>query len=270
MHGTIVFDTAQHLVYSLGSMKYVLIFALAVVIAKIDTVMRLFDKASVVVSRQKTKLTDPPVPTDIKSESELVSVKDDPTLRIDPHTRIISLMESYKLSPEPEIRLKIMEDIKIVPKMLTTTLDPALESVIYSWRDLFLNGHEDTMIFVLALENLLQGENQIMIRKFFSFMMDQNLENFLKSYSKSRDVTCKAAAYFGDPIPDLEKLNEYRERDEALETFLKKENLEPTLRTFASYCQQVIRNSLSPVVAPTPEATPTAAPVVPETPAVSP
>lgn len=259
-------------------MKYVLFFALFVAIAQIDTLMKLFDKASVGVTRQKDRLTQPATTTDIRTENDVVTVSDDPTLKINPHDRVIALMESYRLSPEPEVRLKIMEDIKVVPKMLTPALDRQMEAAVYGWRDLLLNQHEDTLTFLVSLENLLQGENQLMIRKLFSVLFDQNPEAFIKVYQKTKDVNCKAVTYFADVVPDEEKMNEYREREDALAEFLKKENLDEGAKKFAGICQMFLRAAMTtpaaaeaaPTTTPAPAATSTPAPTPTPTPTPAP
>ncbi len=246
-------------------MKYVLIFALVVVIAQIDVVMKLVQKGTNAFNRQKDKISGPP-PSEIKRKTEVVSYNDDPTLQMTPHAKVLSLMESFKLSPEPEVRAKIMEDMKVIPKMISTPLDKQMETRVFEWRDLLLHGNEQVLIFLVDLQNLLQGENQDMIRRFFSLLMDHDLDLFMKHYVKTKDVNCKIVTVFGDQIPEEEKINEYQARLDALTAFLSKENLDPAMKQFATNCQLFLKahmdNLKSPLVVP---ATPPAAENIPAT-----
>jgi hypothetical protein len=241
-------------------MKYVLIFALVVVIAQIDVVMKLVEKSASVFTRQKDKITGP-APSEIKRTTEVVPYNDDPTLKMTPHAKVLSLMESFKLSPEPEVRVKILEDMKVIPKMISTPLDKQMETRVFEWRDLLIHGNEQVLIFLVELQNLLQGENQEMIRRFFSLLMDQDLDLFMKHYVKTKDVNCKIVTVFGDQIPEEEKINEYQARMDALTIFLAKENLDPAMKQLATNCQLFLKahmdNLNAPPVAPQTMTTPT-------------
>ncbi len=234
-------------------MRYVLIFALVIAVAKIDTLFDLYRKASSQVSKQKKKMDEPASTTTIKAENDTVSYDKDPSLKVNPHDRVIALMESFKLNPEPEVRAKIMEDIKVVPKLLMPTLDLALETVIYSWRDLIQENHPETINFMMDLENLLTGENLDVIRRNFVFLLDRNAEAFVTRYSKSRDVSCKAGALFGEPVPEEEKINEFRVRETSLQTVLLKETLDPAVKTFTAICLNVVKTQILTIQAASPQ-----------------
>ena len=221
-----------------------MLFALVVVVAKVDTLVDLYRKASTQVGKQKDQLTESASKTNIKAENDAVPFEKDPSLQINPHARIIALLGSFGLSPEPQLRAKIMEDIKVVPKLLTAPLDPELETAIYGWRDLIRENHPETILFMLDLEKLLQGENLMVIRRNFTFLLDKNAEAFISQYSRSRDVGCKAAALFGEPVPEEEKINEFRERENSLQTVALIENAEASVKTFASTCLNVVKSQI--------------------------
>ena len=241
-------------------MKYVLLFIGFVLIAQIDSVVKLFETANDTVVAQKNRIKEPVSSAPIRSNSEVVSVSDDPTLKLSAHGKVIALMDTFRQLPDQGLRKKIMEEIKLAPKMLTPTSDPALESAVFGLRDNLANQNQATIDLAMDFENLLQGENQIMIRKFMTILFDAHLETFIKYYQRSRDVNCKASILFIDGVAEDEKINELRERDEALTGFLAREGLDPQTKTFASLCQLVVRSQMTPVQAPVPVGAPGVAP----------
>jgi hypothetical protein len=217
-------------------MKYIAILSLVVAIVRIDFILGLFDKASQNMEPEPIEVDA----SDIRSDRETIPVNQDANLKQTPKGTFFALLEDFHTNPVPSIHERAMMILKDNPQMFTQKLDPELESQISRWRDLLNNNNQEAVKFMLSLLNTLQGENHEMMKRFFSLWMEIDMVNFLAAYSQTKDVNCTIAALFGDPIPEEEKINEYYERDDALNAFLAKENINPVHKALATNCLLVI------------------------------
>jgi hypothetical protein len=229
-------------------MKYVLIFALIAILVRIDVVLRLFDRATSYFNQNKATVVES---KETKSSPAIVPVKDDRFIHQTPRARFINILETFGQIPDPTLREKAMEVFKASPTMFTEKLDPALESAVFSWRDLISQGSAELPPFLLDLLTILHGENKDMVTKFYSLIIDQNLPLFLSSYSKSRDINCLIVNVVGDRITEEEKRNVLYDREKALNEFSQSEKADPTQKRIADTCLLKLRTTLT--ATPTPE-----------------
>lgn len=229
-------------------MKYLVVLVIVAVLVRIDVVLRLFDKAS---EKLAPKAPESQV-SDITSDREVVSMTDDQNLKQTPKQIFLVLLETFHGSPTKDIRERAMNHFKSHPTMFGQKLDKDLETAVFNWRDQLNLNRQEMVSFLLDLQNVLQGENQEMIKRFFALWMEIDMENFLAAYSRTKDTNCMVAATFGDSIPEEEKLNEYYDRESAIAKILTNERLDPAVRALATNCQTVLNIQISKM-APAPQ-----------------
>jgi hypothetical protein len=230
-------------------MKYVLIIVVAAVILRIDFLVRTFDRARERFGGERPVMTA----EEASRKGDIVPMPDDPILKSSPRERFFLFMEYFKSSPG-EFRDKIVSELSTQPELFTEKLDPRLEGVIFSWRDLVSRDEKELPPLLLELMSKLKGENKEVIRRFFALIMDTQLETFLKFYSLSADASCLVGSVVADPVPELERYNILSERERALLAFIDREKVEPRLQEFARKCQVVVNLHLSKLSAPEPPA----------------
>lgn len=221
-------------------MRYLIVVAVIVLFVRIDFLLSLFDRAT------GNSPTPPPEITnsDISSSREVISIAEDKNLAQTPRENFLALLEVFRISPEISIREKALEVFRENPLIFNDKIDKELESHIFRWRELLNNNEPEVVNFLLELMKILKGENLEMTKRFFALWMDINMENFIMAYSRTRDTNCTIATTFGDPIPDHEKLNEYYERQELLQDYIKKEKLDPVHKALATNCLLVLNLQL--------------------------
>lgn len=226
-------------------MKYVLIAAIVILAVRVDYWLGLFDKANEKIGTKQVEVDT----SGITNNREIVGIKQDLSLKQSPKDTFLALLEDFHSSPSSAIREKAMMIFKDNPTMFNQKLDPILEGHVFRWRDLLNNNDPEAVNFMLDLMNILQGENQFMMRRFFSVWMEINMEHFIAAYSRTKDTNCTIATLFGDTIPDEEKLNEYYDREAALKQFLAKEKIEPAQKALATNCNLVLGIEIAKLVA---------------------
>lgn len=229
-------------------MKYLVVLVVVVILVRIDVVLRLFDKAS---EKLAPKAPETQI-SDITSDREVVPISSDQNLKQTPRQIFLALLENFHVSPTKDVRDRAMNHFKSHPTMFNQKLDKDLEMAVFNWRDLLNLNRQEMVNFLLDLLNVLQGENQEMIKRFFALWMEIDMDNFLTAYSRTKDSNCMIAATFGDAIPEEEKLNEYYDRESAIAKILTNEKLDPAIRALATNCQTVLNIQISKM-APAPQ-----------------
>lgn len=218
-------------------MKYIVILVLVFVVIRIDFFLGLFEKAAQKVQPAPVEVDA----SDVRSKRETIPFKDDPNFKQQtPKKRFLALLEDFHSSPIPEIREQAKAILKTNPTMFGPKLDPELEVQIFRWRDLLINNDQEAVNFILDLMLIFQGENQEMMKRFFSLWMDINMEHFIQAYSRTKDSNCSIATTFGDNLPEEEKRNEIYEREAALKALVAKENIQPVHKALATNCLLVL------------------------------
>lgn len=217
-------------------MKYVVIAAIVILAVRVDYWLSLFDKANENLGPTQVEVDT----SGISNTREMVGMKQDLSLRQTPKDTFLALLEDFHSSPSSAIREKAIMIFKENPTMFNQKLDPILEANVFRWRDLLNNNDPEAVNFMLDLMNILQGENQLMMKRFFSLWMEINMEHFIAAYSRTRDSNCSIATLFGDTIPEEEKINELYSREDALKAFLTKEKIEPAQKALATNCLLVL------------------------------
>lgn len=217
-------------------MRYLAVVAIIVLFVRIDYLLSLFDRAT------GNSPTPPPEisNSDISSSREVIPLSKDKNIAQTPKETFLALLEVFRISPDIAIREKALEIFRSNPAMFSDKIDKDLESQIFRWRDLLNNNEPEVVNFLLELMKVLKGENLEMSRRFFALWMDIHMENFIRAYSRTKDSNCTIVTTFGDPIPEHEKLNEYYERQEILQEYLKKEKLDPVHKSLATNCLLVL------------------------------
>lgn len=217
-------------------MKYLVIVILVIVLVRIDVLLGLFDKLG-----DKFTRNTPEIPaTELTVPTDTIPLGKDQSFKQTPRQVFLALLEDFHADPQKEIRLKAMSYFKDHPTMFNQTLDKDLEAAVFRWRDLLNLNEPELTNFLIDLLNILQGENQIMVKRFFSLWMDINMEHFLAAYSKTKDTNCLIVTTFGDNVPEEEKLNEYYDREDALKAFIAKEKNNPAELALANNCLLVL------------------------------
>ena len=221
-------------------MKYVWIAVVVVLLVRVDFVIRFFDK---VAERYQNSKRVEIKANELVSETELVSVRDDMTLKSTPRRTFLSLLDDFQVAPHPTIRERALELLKNNQGMFTQKLDKDLESSIFKWRDLMTQKNKSAQGFLLELMKLVKGENLDMLKHFFSYAIDVDIKDFLTVYSKSDDTNCLIMGYLGDRLSDQEKYNELLERAKVLDAYVATPTFDPQ-KPFAEKCQIVLRLEL--------------------------
>lgn len=221
-------------------MKYVVIVAIIVLFVRIDFWLGLFERAGEDIS-ESTEISS----VDINSDTQTIPVAQDIYLKQSTRETFLALLEDFRTAPTTAVREKALGVLKETPNMFNQKLDKELESQIFRWRDLLNNNEPEVVNFLVDLLNVLQGENQLMIKKFFSLWMEIDMEKFIKAYARTKDTNCLIATTIGDNIPEEEKINEYYEREDALKAFVAKEKVDPIFTALANNCLMVLGIQIS-------------------------
>lgn len=240
-------------------MKYALIIAAILIISRIDFFVGLLErglKKMDTVSSESELLILP-------NETPLISIKEDLNLKRSPRELFLSLIQDFHNYPNSLIREKALDLLQKNPKMFGETLDTNLESYIFQWRELLTNNNQETILFLFDLLENLKGENQNIIRRFLSTWMEIDLDKFIISYSKTKDVNCSIATILTASNNDEITYLLYKERAQALDSYLMKESLSEEIKAFVRNCRlqlEIVMEKLKPLnpvsgesVAPTPE-----------------
>lgn len=216
-------------------MKYVVIVIVALMMARADLFLGLFDRIV-----EKSQPAPAEVDTSEVKSNELVPVAQDQSLKQTPRQTFIALLEDFHANPIAPIHERAMTIFKDNPTMFTQKLDPELEAAIFRWRELLNNNEPEAAKFMVDLMNILQGENLEMMKRFFSLWMEINMEHFIAAYSKTKDTNCTVATML-DNIPEEERLNEFVEREDALKALVAKEKIDPVQKNLANNCLLVLQ-----------------------------
>lgn len=223
------------MVYSFA-MKYVALLVIIIMFVRIDVLLEFYEKATGKFQPAPPEISE----SDIKSNRETIPMAKDENLKQTSKERFFSLLEDFHTSPTAEMRERVLTALKSNPTMFSADLDAGLESHIFRFRDLMINNNDEMVFLLIELMNVLPGQNQEMIKRFFSLWMDINMEHFIAAYSRTKDVNCTIAGTFGDNIPEEEKINEYYDREDALKAFISKEGVNIMQKNFAEKCLLVL------------------------------
>jgi hypothetical protein len=230
-------------------MKYVLIIFGIAILLRIDFILDLFDRAN-----RNMENREPVVEvSESKSDRSVISVDQDQMLNTPPKDTFFAFLDAFHSAPDAEIRIRAISWLKEHPKLFNQMLDTDLESKIFKWREHLNNNNQEVVNFILDLMVVLPGENQDILKNFFALWMDINMENFIISYSRTKDTNCSIATTFGDPIPEEEKVNDYYQRVDSLKIILQKEKIEPIQKALATNCLlqlETLLQKLNPVATP--------------------
>ncbi len=227
-------------------MKYIVVLTIVVFLVRIDFFLGLIEKTA-------KRFT--PAPPEVESSvlrpgQTLIPVSQDQNLKQTPREIFLSLLGSFRISPDKSVREMALEVFKNHPTMFSQKLDPELEAQVFRWRDLLHSNEPEVVQFLIDLMNILQGENQAMVKRFFALWMEIDMEKFLAAYSRTKDTNCMIITTFGDSIPEEEKLNEYYGREDALKAFLAKTGIDAVQKNLATNCLLVLSLEISKIAPP--------------------
>lgn len=188
-----------------------------------------------------------------------VIVRSDKNVELTPRQKYISFMDSFRVSPDLVYREQALALFRAHPQIFTDKRDKDLEARIYSWRDLIVQNEPEVPAFLLDLNNILRGENKLIIPEVFSIVLDLNIEMFMANYPRTKDSTCSPVTMIEAAVPAEEKFPELYERMAMIEDYLKKENLPADKKLYANICLNTLKIYLekeAPAQQPSTEATP--------------
>ena len=224
------------------TMKYVIVFILVVLIVRIDFLLLQVDKLAAKFGGPKTS-TD-----EVKPGEAVIPFSKDLSVKQNPKTIFLSLINNFRSNPIKEVKDLTLSQLQKNRTMFGPKLDPELETEIFRLRDLLHDSNPEAGSLLLELSHVLEGENLEMLKRFLSLWMDIKMEDFLKTYSKTKDTNCLIATTFGDSVVAEEKNNVLFDRERALADIISKDKTDPVVKVFATRCQLVLNLHLSKVV----------------------
>lgn len=233
-------------------MKYVLLFVVAIILVKIDMVIELGEKTFALVKREEKRPQE-----DFGAPSTVV--RSDTNVRMTPRQQYLNFLDSFKDAPILVYRERAMELFRKHPQMFAEKLDRDLEARIYSWRDLIVQNSAETPLFLLDLYNILKGENKQAVVRFFSVILDLNLEMFIANYPRTKDPACAPVTLIETAVPEEERVPELYERLGMFEEYLARENIPADRKLYATLCMNTLKifiDKQAPAPAPVQEAAP--------------
>ncbi|MGE3609274.1 MAG: hypothetical protein AB7I27_06775 [Bacteriovoracaceae bacterium] len=223
-------------------MKYLLILFVVIFFVRIDFFLKLVDRASQKIqSNSNQKVSSSEIPNEV----EFIPVSEDKLLKNSSRKKILSLIEDFHSNPIKEIREKTLNEFKTNRDIFSGKLDSELEGAIFRWRDLLIQNNSEVSTFLVDLHKVLIGENQEMIRRFLSILMDLNFDEFVPAYLNLNDPSCQIAKIFGDPIPPEDKLSEFKEREKSLMDYIADDKISSQHKDFANNCLLVVREEIA-------------------------
>jgi hypothetical protein len=237
-------------------MKYVLMFVVAIILIRIDKVIEIGEKGYMMFQSEPAQqdklagLGDSPV-----------IVRSETNVKLSPRQEFLAFLDGFKVSPDASYREQAISLFRDHPQMFSEKGDKNLEARIYAWRDLIVQNSEELPLFLLDLMNIMKGENKITVTRFFSLVMDLNIDMFMSSYPRTKDPACAPVTLIEAAVPPEERLPELYERMGILEEFLAKEKLPADKKLYANLCLNTLKIHLEKEGASAP---PTAVETVPE------
>lgn len=221
-------------------MKYVWAVVIVIVLVRIDSILKFIEKG---VGRVSIS-TEDSASTANTPDKEIVPLSADLGQQNNPRLILFTLLTNFRTNPDKNNHDKILEHLKNYPSLFNENLDTNFEAAIYSWRDLLIQRNVEAVDLLLNLMNLLKGENQLMLQKFLTILMDEDIKTFLKAYMRTKDVGCNIATEIADNIPDEEKYNELVERADKFEAYLLSDQVDQSSKTLAINCQTTLKVQL--------------------------
>lgn len=215
-------------------MKYVWILVVVVILVRIDLILRFFEKTYDRFQNNSTSSTQ-------ISGAEILPTESAKTLESSPRKIFFSILTDFHSVPDAAFKDKAIEILKANPTLFNEVLDRDLEAAIYRWKDVLNQKNKTTHDFVLEMMRIFKGENLEMLKRFYSYTIDIDIDDFLTSYSRSTDTNCMIMTYLADPLPIEEKYNELAERLATLEAYLASDKPDVLKKAFGQKCQIVLK-----------------------------
>lgn len=218
-------------------MKYIVLILLVAFIARVDFIMDKID--SFRDGRRASNVAVTKI-EDLQSDRSTVAVENDLSLKQSPKERLLTIIESFKTNPEATLRESAIDVIKTEPTLLKGGKDTEFEGKLFELRDLFYNRNPELIRFLNELLEILKGENKGVVIKFYSMLMDINMEQFLTAYSSTKDTNCLMARIVAGDLTSNEKVTLFEDRENDLQRIIKKESTAPAIKTLANSCYLVL------------------------------
>lgn len=225
-------------------MKYVVIVMVVLILVRIDMILLGIEKLG---EKLKSNSSSPVSGETLPQPEVPITIKDDQSLALarSPRSEFFALLDDFHLNPKREVREQLIGLLKKNPNILGTNLDRVFEGEIMKLTDLIYNKSLELPLLLVDFLELLQGENLEFVRKFFTIMLDDDVEFFLKAYSRTKDTNCMIASLMGHQLPEEEVLNEYIEREQNLKAFLEREKIDPVIAMVGNNCLMVVQLQIS-------------------------
>ena len=221
-------------------MKYVWAIVIVILLVRIDSILKFIEKG---VGRVNIS-TEDSASTANTPDKEIVPLTADLGQQNNPRLILFTLLSNFRTNPDKNNHDKIIEHITKYPELFSEKIDTTFEASIYSWRDLLIQRNIEAVDLLLNLMNILKGENQLMIQKFLTILMDEDIKTFLKAYMRTKDVGCNIASEIADNITDEEKYNELTERADRFDAYLSSDQVDQTSKQLGINCQTTLKVQL--------------------------
>lgn len=219
-------------------MKYVVGIILVVILIRIDFILNLFDSA-----REQVSAPSAPILEDESVDSRPTTIPADKDRAVNTSARdnFLNVLAIFSKNPDEAFRLKAFEIFREDPSILADKSDREFNQAIFSWRDLMDRENPELILFLNDLLMVLSGESRKTVTSFYSLILDEKPEFFVKSLSFEADKTCSIARQFSTNPSLAEKLEILKTRYAFLERIFLSDDFSPAEKRIANACIEAIR-----------------------------
>ncbi len=219
-------------------MKYIVGIVLVVMLIRIDFILSLFDSF-----RESVSAPSAPVLNDesLESRPTTIPVDKDQAINTSNRDNFLNVLGLFSRNPDEALRLQAFEILRANPEILLKKDDLEFNQAIFSWRDLLTQESSELILFLNDLLMVLSGDNRKTVASFYSLILDEKPEYFVKSLSFEADKNCSIAREFSAPLSLSEKIEILKTRYAFLERIFLSEDFTPAEKRIANSCIEAIR-----------------------------
>jgi hypothetical protein len=219
-------------------MKYIVGIILVVLLIRIDFILGLFDSVRERVSTPAASVLDD---DSASSKPKTIPMDKDRAVNTSSRDNFLNVLALFSKNPDESYRLKAFEILRENPDILGNKSDTEFNQTIFSWRDLIERENNELIQFLNDLLMVLSGESRMTVVSFYSLILDEKPEFFVKSLSYEADKTCTIARHFSDKMSLAEKMVILKYRYAFLERIFLSEDFSPAEKRIANSCIESVR-----------------------------
>lgn len=219
-------------------MKYIVGIIFVVVVLRIDFILDLFDSA-----REQATSSSAPVLADDSASSrpQTIPLDKDRAVNTSDRDNFLNVLALFSKNPDEAYRIGAFEILRSNPEILADKPDTGFNQAIFSWRDLIEREDKELILFLNDLLMVLSGESRKTVASFYSLILDEKPEYFVKSLSFEADKNCTIARHFSSSLTLAEKIDILKTRYAFLERIFLSDDFTPAEKRIANSCIESIR-----------------------------